>query len=215
MRFYDRQDAGRKLAYPLEKYSLQKNVIVIGLPRGGVVTAYEVASRLQVPLDITCPRKIGAPFNPEYAIGAITETGEGIFDERAITTLGISPTYLKETIEKEKKQAQYRLEFFRHDRPPRDVKGKTVILVDDGLATGSTMKAAIKTMKQEGASSIIVAVPVAPPHTIEEIRPSVKEVICLYAPETFWAVGEFYEYFAQTEDEEVTNLLKLSTTVKQ
>lgn len=215
MQFYDRQDAGRKLARALEKYADQKDTIVIGLPRGGVVTAFEVASHLHLPLDIVCPRKIGAPFNPEYAIGAITETGEGIFDQRAIASLGVSADYMKNTIEQEKKQAMHRLQFFRHGRPPRDVKGKTVILVDDGLATGSTMKAAIKTMQQEGAGAIIVAVPVSPPHTISEIKPTVREIVCLYAPEMFWAVGEFYEYFAQTEDEEVSALMKLSTTVKK
>lgn len=211
MRFYDRQEAGKKLARALEKYTNQKETFVIGLPRGGVVTAYEVASHLHLPLDIVCPRKIGAPFNPEYAIGAITETGEGILDEKVIAGYGIPQAYIQETIEKEKQLAQHRLQHFRQNRPPRDVKGKTVIIVDDGLATGSTMKAAIKTIQSEGASHIVVAVPVAPSHTVREIKHLGVEVVCLHAPDEFWAVGEFYSFFSQTEDDEVVDLLQRSS----
>ncbi len=208
MIFKDRQDAGRQLAKALSQYKKQKDTIVIGLPRGGVVLAYEVAKALSLPLDITCPRKIGAPLNPEFAIGAITETGEGIFNESVIATLGISPSYLQKTIEKEKIEAQKRLDKFRDGKPPRNFQGKTLIIVDDGLATGSTMKAAILSMRTVGAEKIVMAVPIAPPKTLQEISQMVDEAVCLDTPYFFQAVGQFYKYFNQTSDEDVIKLIK-------
>lgn len=210
MIFTDRYQAGKELVSYLTKYQNLKDCIVIGLPRGGVVTAFEVAQGLHLPLEIVCPRKIGAPFNPELAIGAITETGEGIFDQSLISRLNVSEDYIQRTVEVEKKQAQRRLSVYRQNRPPRNLKEKIVILVDDGLATGSTMKAAIKTVQAEGAEKIIVAVPVSPPDTLEEIRSEVDEVVCIKAPPFFSAVGEFYENFNSTEDDEVIDLLNRS-----
>lgn len=208
MIFKDRQDAGIQLAKSLIKYKNQPNTIVIGLPRGGVVVAYEVAKALNLPLDVTCPRKIGAPSNPEFAIGAITETGQGIFNERVIQQLQISQTYLKETVENEKAEAQKRLKKFRGNMASRNFKDKVVIIIDDGLATGSTMKAAILSMHASGTAQIIVGIPVSPPDTLNEIRSMVDNVVCLDTPPFFQAVAQFYQTFDQTSDSEVIELLK-------
>ena len=210
MMFLDRIDAGERLANELKQYQNLPKGLVIGLPRGGVPVAYEIANALNLPLDIVCPHKIGAPYNPEYAIGAITETGEGIFDELVIASLNISKDYIDRKIEQEKETAQMRLKEYRKDRPERILKGKTIILVDDGLATGSTMKAAIKSLRAEGVEKIIVAVPISPPDTLEEVQQQVDEVLCLDAPPFFQAVGQFYEDFRPTEDEEVIELLRIS-----
>lgn len=205
--FQDRSDAGKKLAPLLEKYQGNKEVIVIGLPRGGVITAREVASFLKAPLDVICPRKVGAPFNPELAIGAVTETGEGFFNEEFIRRLEIPKEYLEEEVEKERKRATARLALYRKGKPPLDVKGKIVIIVDDGLATGATMKAALLSLKKQKAQKLIVAVPVAPPDTVSEVKKMADEVYCIDTPWLFQAVGQFYVDFSQTEDEEVIALL--------
>lgn len=205
---FDRQDAGIKLATALEAYHNKKETIVIGLPRGGVVLAYEISKKLHLPLDITCPRKIGAPGNKEFAIGAITETGHGIFNTEVIEALQIPKSYLEEEVEREKKIAQYRLKTYRQHLPPRNLKGKTIILVDDGLATGATMEAAIQSVKSEGAQKIVVAVPVAPKETVTKIEKMADEVVCLETPYPFYAIGEFYYRFPQVEDDEVMALLR-------
>lgn len=208
MIFRNRYHAGELLVPQLLKYKNDHNAVVIGLPRGGVVTAFEVAKGLHLPLDIIYPRKIGAPFNPELAIGAITETGEGLMNDRIIVQLGVTDGYIQRTIEKERQIAQQRLQMFRKNQPKIPLENKTVIIVDDGLATGSTMKAAIKSVKSEGASKIVVAVPVSPPDTYEEIKEGVDEAIALSTPPFFAAVGEFFEDFSQTEDREVVELLQ-------
>jgi putative phosphoribosyl transferase len=207
MLFKDRKEAGVKLAQKLLSYKNQPDTLVLALPRGGVVTGFEVAKALNLPLDVICPRKIGAPFNPELAIGAITETGAGIFNEDLISEFQIPEDYIKRKVAEEKKQAERRLHLFRKDRPKRNVEDKVVILIDDGLATGSTMKAAIQTVKNEGAAKIVVAVPVAPSETCFEIEQEVDEVVVLAIPSFFAAIGQFYEDFSQTEDEEVVELL--------
>jgi putative phosphoribosyl transferase len=208
--FLNRQDAGQKLAQVLKRYKNATNTIILALPRGGVVTGFEVAKTLNLPLDIVVPRKIGAPENPEFAIGAITETGEGIFDETTIATYGITRSYLDNEIAKEKIEAERRLKLYRGFRPPLNLTNKTVIIVDDGLATGLTMRAAITTVKKMGAAKIIVAIPVTPPDTAELIKKEADEIFYLDAPPLFGAVGAFYEEFAQTTDEEVIDLLKKS-----
>lgn len=210
MKFRDRREAGALLAKELERYGDREQIVIIGLPRGGVPIAYEVARSLGAPLDIVCPRKVGAPMNKEYAIGAITETGEGIFDQNAIAGLQISKDYIVEEVKRQQAEARHRLDVYRAGLPPRDLKGRTVVIVDDGLATGSTMKAAIQSVKAEGASEIIVAVPVAPRDTLEEIATMVDDVVCLYVPYEFHAVGEFYQDFRSTEDEEVVELMRHS-----
>lgn len=208
MIYRDRVDAGKRLALELKEYENKSDTIVIALPRGGVVVGYEVALALNLPLDIVCPRKIGAPFNPELAIGAITETGEGILSEDLVDELGVSESYLKTAIEKERQQAQWRLDHYRQKQPPRNLKDKSVLLVDDGLATGSTMRAAIKTVRKERAKEIVMAIPVAPPETLERLKSEVDKVVCLAAPRAFYAVGQFYDVFDQTTDEEVIALLE-------
>lgn len=211
--FTDRQDSGKQLARALKSYVKQPNTLVIGLPRGGVVTAYEVAQALELPLDVLCPRKIGAPSNPEYAIGAITETGEGIFNEEAIATLGISQQYLDKMVANETAIAQERVQQFREGRVALDCAGKQVIVVDDGMATGLTMKATILSLRKANASQIIVAVPVAPPDTLVEIEAIADKVICLAAPLEFYAVGQFYREFGQTSSQEVIELLRQAHTL--
>lgn len=210
MIFKNRVKAGEKLAAALGKFKNAPATIIIALPRGGVVVGYEAAKTLNLPLDIIVPRKIGAPGNPEFAIGAITETGEGIFDEMTVGAYGITESYLQNEIKKEKAEAVRRLKLYRGTRPPLNLKNKTVILVDDGLATGLTMRAAIKTAKKSGAEKIIVAVPVTSPEAVEIIKKEVDEVIYLEAPAFFGAVGSFYEKFEQTADDEVIDLLKQS-----
>ena len=210
MRFKNRADAGKKLAAMLEEYRDRDDVVVIGLPRGGVVTAFEIAQALNLPLDVICPRKIGAPGNPEYAIGAITETGEGIFHEDAISALRIPQEYIQKTVEHEKQKAQERLLLYRKRKQPIDLEGKTVIIVDDGIATGATMKAAVRSIQSQGAEKIIVAAPVSAPESFEELANEADEVVCIDTPALFYAVGQFYESFLPTEDEEVISLLDKS-----
>lgn len=211
MLFQNRADAGRQLGRVLSGFASQQNTIVIGLPRGGVVLAYEVAKLLDLDLDVICPRKIGAPFNPEFAIGAITESGEGYFDEKTIQALDINPDYLIQAIEQEKKEAQRRLATYRNHRPPLVVKDKTILLVDDGIATGATVKAAILSLRKAQAGKIIVAVPVAPKDTLREIQDLSDEVICLSTPSPFHAVGQFYLDFSSTTDQEVCRLMDQKT----
>jgi putative phosphoribosyl transferase len=210
MIFKNRTDAGQKLAQALEKYKNAKNTVILALPRGGVVVGAEVAQKLNLPLDIVVPRKIGAPANPEFAIGAITETGEGIFEEMIIGAYGITESYLQNEIKKEKAEAGRRLTLYRGTRSPLDLKNKTVVLVDDGLATGLTMRAAVKTAKKSGAAKIVVAIPVTSPEAAELVKKEVDELIYLEAPAFFGAVGSFYKEFGQTTDDEVIDLLKKS-----
>ncbi len=208
--FRDRVDAGEQLAKKLIHYKGNKDAIAIGLPRGGVPVAYEVSRMLGLPLDIVCPRKIGAPGNPEFAIGAITETGEGMFDTQTIARLRVSNSYIEKEVQKEKQVALARLKAYREGLPPRVLEGKTVILIDDGLATGATMKAAIRSARSQGVLKIVVAIPVSPPSTLDEMEELADEVVCLDAPLYFQAVGQFYEDFSPTEDEEVVALMHLS-----
>lgn len=209
--FLDRTDAANQLSELLKKYQELDNGVVIGLPRGGVVLAAVVARKLHLPLDVICPRKIGLPGNKEFAIGAITEKGELIADRDLIETYGVSGVYLEREIGIEMAQAQRRLALFRQGLPPRNLKDRVVIIVDDGLATGMTMKAAVRMAQEEGAAKVVVAVPVAPPETIAVFEEMVDEVVCLLAPYDFHAVGQFYRDFAQVEDEEVVKLLQASS----
>jgi predicted phosphoribosyltransferase len=224
MTFHDRQDAGQKLAaalLPLFKGELSRGtgprfagkgvtdkIVIVGLPRGGVIVAAEIAKALGLPLDIIVPRKIGAEGNPEYAIGAITETGDVIWNEEERRRS--RPEYLERKVKEEQAEALRRLKEYRKDRPPRDLKDKTVILVDDGIATGLTMLAAIKTARAEGANRVIVASPVAAADTAKKLKGLVDDLVIISAPTDFGAVGEFYEHFDQTTDEEVRVILRTS-----
>lgn len=206
--FRDREDAGQKLAPKLDSYRGDANAILLALPRGGVVVAAELARELDLALDIVVPRKIGAPGNPEFAIGAITEDGESLFDERVIVALDISPEYIAQAVQEEQREAERRMNVYRGDRPSLDVNGKTTILVDDGVATGATMRVAIRSVRKRGAAKIVVAVPVIALDTLEILQREADEVVYVDAPLLFGAVGSFYENFPQTTDEEVISLLR-------
>lgn len=210
MIFSNRKEAGRLLAERLHQYDHQPDTIVLGLPRGGVITAFEVAMALKLPLDIVCARKIGSPYNPELAIGAITDSGEGYFNEALIAALNVDQAYIDTEVAKESKEAMRRAIVYRQNRPKINLEGKTVILIDDGLATGATMKASIQAVKADGADAVIVALPVAPFDIFEEIKDSVNSAIALETPVDFYAVGEFYDEFTQTTDQEVIDLMALS-----
>ncbi len=200
-------DAGHRLVQEMTAYRDQQDAIVLALPRGGVITGQEISRGLNIPLDVTCPRKIGVPFNPEVALGAVTETGQGMFNHNFLQRLGIQPKDLEEAVEEASNEAARRALLYRKDRPPLNLQGKTVILVDDGLATGATMKAAIVSVKAQSPKKVIVAVPVSPPDTLQEIRQEVDEIFCLHTPLNFQAVGQFYQNFGQTTDAEVIKIL--------
>jgi putative phosphoribosyl transferase len=204
--FTDRNEAGNKLALALEDF--KGNGIVLAIPRGGVVVGYVIAEKLGLPLDVIIPRKIGAPNNPELAIGAVAEDGTAILDNNLIRYLGVSTKFIIEETEQQKQEIHRRLRLYRQDGGYPNVKGLDVIVVDDGIATGSTMKAALASVKNRGAHSVTVAVPVGPPQTIEELEKMADRVVCLYTPEFFQAIGQFYSDFRQTQDEEVIELLR-------
>lgn len=208
--FHDRAEAGKELAKKLEMYKEMRDVVVIGLPRGGVVVAIEMARALHVPMDIIVPRKISAEYDEEYAIGAVTESGEAIWNEAE--RAGSRPEYLTEAVGREHAEALRRLKVYRGNRADRNLQGKIVLLVDDGIATGLTMKAAIQTAKKERAKKIVVAVPHGAADTLNEIEKEVDEVIALERPEPYFAVAEFYESFPQTTDKEVVDLMNEKTT---
>jgi len=207
--FTDRVDAGKRLASALKGFSGKKG-LVLAIPRGGVPVGFEIANALNLPLDVIIPRKIGAPDNPELAIGAVAEDGTAILDENLVTYLGVSREYIKEETERQKHEIERRLKLYRQDTSYPNLKGLDVIVVDDGIATGSTMKAALASVKNRGAASVTVAVPVGPPSTIEELNEMADRVVCLYTPEYFQAIGEFFTDFSQTPDEEVIKLLRES-----
>ncbi|MHB9095558.1 MAG: phosphoribosyltransferase [Eubacteriales bacterium] len=204
--FQNRQDAGEKLSSVLEKYK-GEDVIVMGIPRGGVVVAAEVAKRLGAPLDVIIPRKIGAPHNPEVAIGAVTQDGTVIKDEAMVQILGISDDQLNVLAGRVSGEIARRVNAYRGGRPGIDIHNKTVIIVDDGIATGFTIKAAIKSVRSANPRRLVLAVPVAPADTVQALRETVDELVCLQKPELFYAVGQFYTDFDQTSDAEVIQLL--------
>jgi putative phosphoribosyl transferase len=206
--FTDRIEAGKKLALALKDF--KGAGIVLAIPRGGVIVGYVIAKELGLPLDVIIPRKIGAPGNTELAIGAMAEDGTAVLDKQLITYLRVSQDYIEEEINRQKQEIRRRLKLYRQDTAYPEVKGMDVIVVDDGIATGSTMKAALVSLKNRGAASVTVAVPVGPPSTIEELEKIADQVICLHTPEFFQAIGQFYSDFSQTEDKEVIELLRES-----
>lgn len=209
--FKNRADAGRKLVPFLQQYKDKKDTIVIALPRGGVPTGYEIARELNVPLDIVVPRKIGAPMQEELAIGALTQDGSLMLNEVIMNKLGITQADVDPIIAKELQEAQRRLQLYRGDRPPLDLQGKTVLLVDDGIATGYTMRAAIESARTRGADKIIAVVPVAPPDSVNQLLRVVDDVVCLFQPEFLGGISRFYQDFGQTTDQEVIELLQKIT----
>ncbi len=211
--FRDRTDAGRYLATKLQAYAGRANLLVLALPRGGVPVGFEVALALHAPLDVFIVRKLGVPGHEELAIGAIASGGAQVLDQYLIRDLRISPDEIARVITREEVELERREREYRGDRPPVTVAGRAVILVDDGLATGYTMRAAVAALKQEGAAETIVAVPVAPPDTCESLRAEVDQVVCAVTPEPFIAVGLWYRDFRQTTDEEVHDLLARANSV--
>lgn len=206
MLFKNREAAGRKLADALAPYKGRGDVIVVALPRGGVVTGRIVADALGAPLDLVVPRKIGAQENEEYAIGAITETGEGVWNEDERRRADAA--WLKRKIAEEKAEAERRLTVYRAGLPSRDLEGKTVLIVDDGIATGLTMRAAVKTVLAERPERVIVAAPVAPHDVLPKLSRQVDDVIVLEKPSVFGAIGAFYESFDQVDDATVVTLMR-------
>ncbi len=205
--FKDRKDAGIQLAERLKKYKDQKDVLVLALPRGGVLTGYEIAHFLNAPLDIIIVRKIGFPGQSEFGIGAISETGTLVMSESIMTTYGVLREYVENEIAIQKEEIKRRIELYRKGKKLPNLEGKIIIIVDDGIATGSTMEAAIKTLKEEKIHRLIVAVPVAPPAVADKFEAMVDEFICLETPAEFMAVGAFYRDFTQVSDNEVVELL--------
>jgi predicted phosphoribosyltransferase len=207
--FSNRIDAGQRLAVALKEHIFVDG-LVLAIPRGGVVVGFEVAKVLGLPLDVIVPRKIGAPGNPELAIGAMTEDGTAILDENLMSYLNVPQEYVERESEKQKLEIQRRMRLYRQNEPYPNILGRDVIVVDDGIATGATMKAALASVKNRGAKSVTAAVPVGPPSTIEELKRQADRVVCLFMPESFYAIGEFYDDFAQTSDGEVVDLLMRS-----
>ncbi len=204
--YANREDAGRKLAAELSRFQ-EDNPVVLALPRGGVPVAWEVARELKVPLEVWVARKIGAPFQPELGIGAISEGGATWINRQLAGWVGASAEDISSVAEEEARELERRVRVYRGTRPAPEVKGRTVILVDDGIATGGTMRAAIASLKQHHPRRLIVAVPVAPPETVEELQREVDEVIAPEQPQDLMAIGLWYRDFHQTSDEEVLELL--------
>lgn len=210
MLYQDRHDGGRQLAKRLAKYANHDDVLVLALPRGGVPVAYEVAEALHAPLDIFLVRKLGVPGHQELAMGAIASGGMRVLNDDVVDYLQIPDEVIGEVAEQESIELQRREQSYRSNRPAPDVRGRTVILVDDGLATGSTMKAAAAALRKQNPARIVVAVPVSAEVTCQSLRAEVDEIVCGATPEPFRAVGLWYRDFSQTTDEEVRDLLARS-----
>ena len=207
MIFRDRTEAGQVLASKLTKYLSQINTVILALPRGGVPVAYEIGKELGLPVDIFVVRKLGVPGHEELAMGAIASGGVRHINRDVVDQLRIDSETIDVASRREQKEIERREQLYRGQRSPVDVRNKTVIVVDDGLATGSTMHAAIAALRQHRPARIVVAVPAASPQACSEIADQVDEIICAATPEPFYAVGQWYQEFSQTTDEEVRDLL--------
>jgi putative phosphoribosyl transferase len=205
--FADRTEAGRLLAEKLGEYADRDDVIILGLPRGGVPVAYEVAKRLRVPLDVFVVRKLGVPGFEELAAGAIASGGVRVLNEDVVRAIPHAEEAIEAVTTRETAELERREQLYRAGGPAPELRDRVVILIDDGLATGATMRAAVKALRQSGVAKIIVAVPVGPPDTCREIEEQADETICLSTPAFFQAVGQYYEDFSQTSDEDVRELL--------
>jgi len=210
--FEDRRDGGRALARELARYAGRDDVVVLGLPRGGVPVAYEVARALKAPLDVFVVRKLGTPGHEELAMGAIATGGARVLNDTVVRAVGITPAEIEEITATEERELKRRERLYRGDRGPTAVQGRVAILVDDGLATGASMRAAVQALRGLGPASIVVAVPVASAVTCREFEELVEETVCARTPEAFMAVGVWYHDFSQTTDDEVRRLLELATT---
>jgi predicted phosphoribosyltransferase len=210
-RYADRRHAGTVLAAHLAMYEGREDLLVLALPRGGVPVAYEVARALRSPLDVLVVRKLGAPRHPEFAIGAVAGGGITVLDDAFITAQRIPTRVLEDIVEHERAEVRRRERAYRANRPPIAVRGAVTIVVDDGLATGATMQAAVKALRQQGAAGIVVAVPVGSRQACEVLAEVADQVICPLIPEPFSAVGQWYENFSETSDDEVCQILTQAT----
>jgi predicted phosphoribosyltransferase/dienelactone hydrolase len=205
--FRDRRDAGAQLGARLTEQYKGRDVLVLGIPRGGVPVADEIARQLNAELDVVVARKLGAPGYAELAIGAVTANGGRFLNDDVIRELAVSENYLRSVTAEQQEEAGRREKLFRQGRPPADFRGRAVIIADDGLATGATMRAAVRSVRQGNATRVVVAVPVGSEQACAALGREADEVVCLFAPEPFWAVGFYYEQFGQTEDSEVQQIL--------
>lgn len=209
MIFSDRHDAGRQLAERLETMDLP-DAVVLALPRGGVPVAYEVARALQAPLDVLIARKIGVPWQPELGVGAIAEDGEPVFDPSILDAVGLRAADLTDTVARERDELVRRITHYRGERPLTPLHGRTAVVVDDGLATGVTARAALRAVRRHDPRTVVLAVPVCAPQTAEALQEDAEDVVCLHAPADFRGVGQWYRDFRQTSDETVLELLARS-----
>ncbi len=206
--FDDRRQGGRLLAERLSHYGDRDDVVVLGLARGGIPVAFEVANALAAPLDVFVVRKLGVPGHEELAMGAIASGGVRVLNDDVVTAAGIDPQEIEDVSAREAREVERRERLYRGDRGPVPVSGRVVIVVDDGLATGASMRAAIEALGERGADRVVVAVPAASPRTCAEFEGAVDEIVCAITPEPFLAVGQWYLDFAPTSDEEVRELLE-------
>jgi predicted phosphoribosyltransferase len=208
MRFQNRSEAGRLLGRVLEQYKNRPDVLVLGLPRGGVPVAHEVAGALNAPLDVFIVRKLGVPGHEELAMGAIASGGVRTLNRFVIDELNIPQSAIDVATVRETRELERREKLYRDDRPAPDISGRIVIVVDDGLATGSTMRAAVAALRKQNPAKIVVAVPAAAGETCDELAREADEVVCALTPQPFYSVGQWYENFDQTTDTEVTDLIR-------
>ena len=208
--FQDRRDAGKKLAQALERYADRDDVLVLALPRGGVPVAYEVAKALDAPLDVFLVRKLGVPGHAELAMGAIASGGVRVLNREIVRGLNISEEAIESVAEQERQELRRREQAYRGDRSEPKVEGQTAILIDDGLATGATMRAAVEALREQGPARIVVAVPTASPDVCRSFENRADEVVCVATPQPFYAVGASYAQFSQTTDDEVREYLRLA-----
>lgn len=208
MLFKDRRSAGQRLTEKLSQYANRPDVLVLALPRGGVPVAFEVATALNVPLDVFLVRKLGVPSHEELAMGAIASGGVRVLNEDVVRSLNLSEATIDQVAAKEQQELERRERLYRDGRPAPNLREHTVILVDDGLATGATMRAAVMALRQQQPTRIVIAVPVSSPETCQEFEDEVDEIICAVTPRPFYSVGLWYDNFSQTTDEEVRDLLK-------
>jgi putative phosphoribosyl transferase len=208
--FHDRTEAGRRVAEMLGDYAHRADVLILALPRGGVPVAFEVAKALNAPLDIFVVRKLGLPSNEELAMGALASGHIRVLNKEVVRSFGVADRIIEAVAEKEQAELERRERLYRGDSSPPEVGGKTILLVDDGIATGSTMRAAIAALRQQDPARIVVGVPVAPASICEVLRADADEVVCAKTPEPFYAVGQWYKIFDQTTDEQVRELFERS-----
>lgn len=211
--FIDRKDAGKQLATGLKQYTRRKDVVLLALPRGGVAVAEPIAQALHLPLDIIITKKLGAPFSPELAVGALMQDGEALWNEELLASLGLTKRDMEPIVESARHEMDRRVKLYQHNQI-LDLHDKVAIIIDDGIATGATIKAAVASIKKKGVRKIVIAAPVAPLSVVESLKPLVDEVIYLEAPRSLLSIGQFYDEFHQLTDEEVLLLLQKTPSAK-